>query len=61
MVDRSKAAVLFDLGNTLVRYWERHEFPVQRIRTRFVSPDITIAPARPSGPQGPGTWIIGSG
>ena len=22
-----RAALLFDLGNTLVRYWERHEFP----------------------------------
>ena len=22
-----RCAVLFDLGNTLVRYWERHEFP----------------------------------
>jgi putative hydrolase of the HAD superfamily len=27
MADRARAALLFDLGNTLVRYWERHEFP----------------------------------
>lgn len=27
MADRTGAALLFDLGNTLVRYWERHEFP----------------------------------
>ena len=26
-MEQPKAAVLFDLGNTLVRYWERHEFP----------------------------------
>jgi putative hydrolase of the HAD superfamily len=27
MVERLQAALLFDLGNTLVRYWERHGFP----------------------------------
>jgi putative hydrolase of the HAD superfamily len=26
-VAEQKSALLFDLGNTLVRYWERHEFP----------------------------------
>jgi len=27
LADRGKAAILFDLGNTLVGYWQRHEFP----------------------------------
>lgn len=27
MAEPSLLALLFDLGNTLVRYWERHEFP----------------------------------
>lgn len=27
MADAPRVALLFDLGNTLVRYWERHEYP----------------------------------
>ena len=27
MAEPSLSALLFDMGNTLIRYWERHEFP----------------------------------